>query len=165
MITLRCTRKAADALLASPVPDPPPGTGSLGEWYVNLVPTVGGSFFLFMNARSLLSVVVPLEDTSMEIMKLFVTRVANILALIGVPHVRIEEELEHFRDIRIGKTASRRLLGVMNEIAFHLQIALEESTQDKKLSLSDFEVQMAEMPQATMGWSCASKAAIKLLQR
>jgi hypothetical protein len=165
MITLRCTRKAADALGAWPLPEPPSGTGPLGEWYVNLIPTVSGGFFLFMNARCLLSVVVPRQGTAADILNMFVRRVANILSLIGLHHAIIDQELEHFRDIRIGKTASRRLLGVMNEVGFHLQSALEESTKDSKLSLSDFEFQMAEMPQATMDWNCAAHIAIKVLQR
>jgi len=164
MITLRCTKKAREALRVQALPDAPAGTSPLGDWYVNLVPTVDGGFYLFTNEQSLLSVVFPRQGTSTETLQLFVARVGNLLSMIGVSNARIEEELEHFRDVRVAKTASRRILGVMNDFTFHLQDSLEESTTENKLSLSDFECQMADMPQATLGWQCAGAAALDLLK-
>lgn len=143
--------------------EPPVGTSTLGDWYANLVPTVGGGVYLFTSDRSLLSVVVPRQDTAQETFHLLVARVGNILSMIGATNARIEEEIEHFRDVCVAKTASRRVLGVMNDFAFHLQVALEESTEEDKLSLSDFEFRMADMPQATLEWASASKVALDLL--
>lgn len=164
MIVLRCTKKAAKALEVAPISEVQPGTSPLGDWYVNLVPTVGGGCFLFTNEQCLLAVVVPWQGTPAEIMRIFVSRVANILSMIGVTNARIEDELEHFRDFCVGKTASKRLLGVMNDQALHLQLALEDSTSENKLSRSDFELHLSKFPQATMQWSSAAEAATALLK-
>ncbi len=161
MISIRCTARAAKALGVVASTDVPPGTSPLGDWYVNLVPTSSGGAFLFMNELNLLAVVVP-RDT-FNPLNTFVARVANLLSMIGVPNARIERELEHFRDVRVGKTASKRVLGVLNDLAWRLQEAVERTSPRKKLSLSDFELWLAKMPQATLEWRTASELATSLL--
>jgi hypothetical protein len=78
MITLRCTEKGATALGFRRTDNVPAGTSPLGDWYVNLVPTVDGGVFLFMNEQSLLAVLVPRRE--MRSMNVFVVRVGNILS-------------------------------------------------------------------------------------
>jgi hypothetical protein len=163
MITLRCTRRAAGIFGVSPIRDCPSGTSPLGDWYVNLVPTVGGGFFVYTNERTLLSVFHPRQDDLAQAMPAFVRRVGNILSMIGVPNWRIEEEIEHFRELRYAKTASRKVLGIMNDYAYRLDRALGEATPAKKVSLSDFELAMADMPQATLAWGSAREAALDLM--
>lgn len=114
-----------------------------------------------MNERSLLAVVVPVTERS--VLHSFVMRVANLLSMIGVPNERIEEELVHFRDMQIGKTASRTVLGVMNDCAYRFQEAIESATPEAKLSLSDFELELANMPQSTLRFRLPKAIAIELL--
>ncbi len=161
MITLRCTQKAAKALGFAPHPNVRAGTSPLGDWYVNLVATVGGGAFLFMNEQSLLAVVVPRGTP--DLLNVFIARVANVLSMIGVPNARIEHELVHFQEARVAPTNSKRLLGVLNDLALHLQLAVEDATPQDKLSLSDFELELATMPHATLAWRTASEMALELL--
>lgn len=160
MITLRCTRRAAKALGYTALEDAPAGTSPLGDWYVNLVGTAAGGLFIFVNEQSLMVVAVP--NGTPDILRVFVRRVANILSMIGVPNERIETELEHFRDARVGKTSSRRVLGVTNDIAFQCQDQIERALP-AKISLSDLELELAKMPHATLGFSTAKKVALELL--
>ena len=104
---------------------------------MNIVPTVGGDFFLFVNEQSLLTVTVPMKVQA--VFQLFVARVANILAMLTIPEHLIDGELSHFQELKIGKTCSRVVLGSMNDIAFQLQGALEGADPANPLSLSDFE--------------------------
>jgi hypothetical protein len=161
MITLRCTEKAAAALGFRRMDNVPAGTSPLGDWYVNLVPTVGGGVFLFMNEQSLLTVLVPRHE--MTSMNVFVARVGNILSMLGVPNDRIHDEIEHFVQARVGKTLSRQLLGVMRDLAARCQERIESATPQSKVSISDFELYLANMPQATLGFRTAGEVAIELL--
>ncbi|HUO84221.1 MAG TPA: hypothetical protein VM534_03820 [Thermoanaerobaculia bacterium] len=161
MITLRCTRRAAKALGFDLLDSAPPGTSPLGDWYVNLIPTVAGGVYLFVNEQSLLAVVVPRGEP--DLLRQFVARVGNILSMIGVSNQRIEEEVEHFRDARVARTASRKILGVMNEIAFQCQMVLEDATPENKVSISDLELDLAQMPHATLAYGTPCEVALELL--
>lgn len=161
MIVLRCTEKAAAALGFQRMLDVPPGTSPLGDWYVNLVATIDGGIFLFMNEQSLLAVIVP--RYAMTSMNVFVARVANILSMIGVTNERIEEELEHFVEARVGNTVSRKLRGVMNDLAARCQERVEAASPAAKVSISEFELELANMPQATLGFRTAAEVAVELL--
>ena len=161
MITLRCTQKAAKALGFTLQAHVGGGTSPLADWYVNLIATVSGGAFLFMNEQSLLAVVVPRGTP--DLLNTFVARVGNVLSLIGLPNGRIEQELVHFQQARVARTNSKRLLGVMNDLALHLQLALEDATPEEKLSLSAFELELATMPHATLQWRTASEMALELL--
>ena len=150
MIVIRCTARAANALKVQRTSVTAAGTSQLGDWYVNLVPTIGGGAFLFMNEQSLLAVVVPYGTD--DVLGSFVGRVANVLSMVGVSNARIEKELAHFNDGRFTKTASPRLLGVLRDLGARLQETLERLDAGTKLSLSDFELGLAKMPHATLGW-------------
>jgi hypothetical protein len=142
--------------------DAPPATSPLGDWYANLVPTSAGELFLFLNEQCLLAVAVPRGTP--DVLREFVARVGNILSMIGVPNDRIEKELEHFREARVGKAVSKRVLGVMNDVAWRCQEAAAQATRRSKLSLSDLELNLAIMPQATLNFRTPAAVAVRLLK-
>jgi hypothetical protein len=96
-------------------------------------------------------------------MDVFVARVGNLLSMIGVPNERIHQEVEHFAEARIGKTTSKRLLGVLNDLGARSQERVARASPGAKVSLSDFELWLANMPQATLGFRTAAEVAIELL--
>lgn len=162
MITIRCTAKAAKALGFSPMADAPPGTSPLGDWYANLIPTPAGELYLFLNEQSLLVVAVPRGTP--DVLRALVARVANVLSMIGASNERIQKEVEHFREARVGKTVSKRVLGVMNDVAWRCQETAARATRRSKLSLSDLELSLALMPQATLNFQTPAEVALKLLE-
>jgi hypothetical protein len=162
MIILRCTAKAAKALHFHLLDDAPAGTSPLGDWYVNLIPTAVGGMFLFMNEQSLLAVVVPVGTPAL--LHTFVARVGNLLSMIGLPNERIEREIDHFKEARAAKTVSKRVLGVMNDFAYHVQIAFDRATPRANVSFSDLELHLASIPQATLGFRRASEMALELMK-
>ena len=64
MITLRCTHKLRKHLEISPVAQTVPPTAALGDWYANLIPTVAGDLIIFVSEKSLLTVALPVWDST-----------------------------------------------------------------------------------------------------
>lgn len=148
MIVLHCTKRAFAPLGArGRFDEVPAGTSRLGDWYVNLVPSMAGEFFLFTNARSLASVVVPRSEPLT--LQVFVRRVANLLSMLGVEDREIERELDHFQDVVIAKATNRSVLASMNWIAYYCQVAFEEGPFP--VSLSDLEMMLARTPTRSRG--------------
>ncbi|MGA9531971.1 MAG: hypothetical protein WBR18_04580 [Anaerolineales bacterium] len=145
MITLRCTRKLLDYLEKEPVNDPPSSTGKLGDWYANLVPTHAGDLIILVSVRTLVTVAVPAWQKD-HLLSLFRARVRNLLMMLEVSQHAIERELGHYQDVRSARTASRSVLGSMNDIAKNYQFIAERDSEQGTLSLSDAEYQLSEMP-------------------
>ena len=116
MITLRCTRKLLDLLDQVPKDDPPSPTAALGDWYANVIPTLAGDLIMFVNERTFLSVAMPVEAME-DLVPGFVTRVYNLLLMIDVPQDVARRERDELRPVTFAKTASRSVLGVMNDVA------------------------------------------------
>jgi hypothetical protein len=162
MITLRCTKKLRKYLEVNPVDISGPPTAALGDWYVNLVPTFSGDLILFVSEKSLVTVAIPVWE-SKNLAQLFRLRVANLLGLIGVHPKAITNEISHYDQVRYGKTASRTILGSMNDFAWHYQIKAEETKGNADLSLSKVELEMSQMPCKPIDYRFPSEVAIELL--
>ena len=145
MITLRCTKKLLKYLAVDPIDEPSVSTGRLGDWYANLVPTYAGDLIMFVNEKTLITVAVPtmLDE---ELISLFRSRVVNLLLMLDVPIQQIEQEINHYLEVEYAKTASRSVLGSMNDIAFNYQFIAERGIDDGSLSLSDAEYRLSNMP-------------------
>lgn len=145
MLTFRCTRKLLEYLDVDPIKDPSPSTGKLGDWYANLVPTYSGDLILFVNEESLITVAVPtvLAD---DLILTFRSRVRNLLLILDVSLQEIDREISHYHEVRFAKTASRSVLGSMNDIAWNYQYIAARGDESGTLSLSDAEYQLSNMP-------------------
>ena len=145
MITFRCTKKLRKYLRIVPIDNAQSPTAALGDWYANLIPTYAGDLIIFVNEKSLLTVAIPSWESD-HLVPLFRIRVANLLWMIGIPQQIIAREVGHFDQVQFSKTASRSVLGSMNDFAWHYQIMVEESVGEARLSLSKAEYEMAQMP-------------------
>ena len=162
MITLRCTKKLRKYLGIVPIDNAPPPTAALGDWYANLIPTFAGDLILFASEKSLLTVAVPVWE-SHHLVALFRIRVANLLWMIGIPQKIIAREVSHFDQVQFSKTASRSVLGSMNEFAWHYKIMAEESDGKARLSLSKAEYKMTQMPCGGLDYQFPDDVAKELL--
>jgi hypothetical protein len=125
MINLKCTQKLAKFLGVKLCPESVKTDTTLGSWYANLVSTSVGDVVLFVNERSLLSVIVPAVEVSLVLVT-FTQRVYQQLVMIGVSESAAKRELFSFNEIQLTKTTSRRILGTMNEISLTYQNLLED---------------------------------------
>jgi hypothetical protein len=119
MFTLRCTRKLLKRLGATPSSEVVAPTTVLGDWTANLLYLRPQQLVLAMNERSLLCVVVPASPGS-DLGPRLRHAVAELLLSIGVPAMRVADECVAMETMAIGATASRAVLGCMNDAVVQL---------------------------------------------
>ena len=162
MITFRCTKKLRKYLGIVPIDNAPPPTAALGDWYANLIPTYAGDLILFISEKSLLTVAIPIWESD-YLVPLFRIRVANLLWMIGIPQKIIVRETNHFDQVQFSKTASRSVLGSMNDFAWQYQFIAEESVDKAGLSLSKAEYELSGMPCGALDYQFPVDVAKELL--
>jgi len=163
MVTIRCTRKLFRFLEITPVENPEPATGALGDWYANLVPTYAGDLIVFVNERSLVTVAVPVREVE-NLIPLFRLRVENLLLMLDIDQEAIDREISHLEPVQFARTASRGILGSMNDIAWNYQYLSEEAEVVSRLSLSDAELKLSLMPSGVLDHLLPAEVAIELLE-
>jgi hypothetical protein len=142
MFTLRCTRKLLRRIGATPSSEAIAPSTVLGDWYANLLYTRPVQLVLAMSERSLLAVVVPAVpmQTLQERLR---TQVEELLAAIGVPPESVAREVEAMREVSVGATASRSVLGCMNDAVAQLEAYPRERWGELR-GLVDLELHLAE---------------------
>ena len=123
MFVLRCTQKLLDRLNAKVDPEPAQPDTVLGDWYANLVRIGRVQVVLCVSDQSLLPVVVPAKEARSLVQRL-VEALEPTLTAIGVPADDVVAEYAAMRSWVVGKTANRRVLGSLNDLAFQLEAAL-----------------------------------------
>ena len=121
MYTLRCTRKLLKRTDETPSSEAIAPTTVLGDWTANLLYTRPQQLVLAMNERSLLCVLVPAAPAATVAERLRV-EVGGLLRGIGVPEAKVEAELAAMEQVAIAATASRALLGCMNDAVYQLGV-------------------------------------------
>lgn len=146
MLTLRCTKKILDRFDAEPDEDPPTSTTLLGDWYVKPVslPYPGRSVVIFVSAKTFLTVI--LEGRGRKDMPaLFRERMINLLERLDLPPELAEHERAESEEMTIARTASRSVLGTMNEIQRSIRVHCEyHDLQYEEISWSEFEEKESE---------------------
>ncbi len=123
MMLVRGTKKFLDRV-GPPEPGEHVAAGVLGDWYANALfwrPQTA----LFVNERSL--VLLPLAPAA-TVLDRFPAAFARVAAAIGVDRAVLDVELATMQTHALAKTASRRVLGVMNDFAQRLPSTTGNST-------------------------------------
>ena len=123
MFTLRCTHK----LLRRGLTESPHGevgpTTLLGDWYANVLVTRPQHLVLCISERTLLPVIVPAKSAGALPARLL-EALPPILSALAIPPASARTECDHMRERQIGRTASKRVLGSLNELMFLLEHSL-----------------------------------------
>ena len=115
-------------------------TTRLGDWYANLMFLRPQWLILVASDRTLLPVVVPARDLPNVVPRIRES-VAELLQAIGIGEADILAETAEMATVQFAKTASPRVLGVMNNMAFLLRHHLAETD-----SLLEVSLMLAETP-------------------
>jgi hypothetical protein len=136
VFALRCTAKLLKRVHA-PLPTPTPvPTTRLGDWYATLLFT-RPQLVLAVSARTLLSVLVPARDIGTLPARLRAA-VADMLMAIGVSQPAVLAELHAMEEVAYARTASRQILGSLNDFAWMCGAYLgDRSLPDVALHLAD----------------------------
>jgi hypothetical protein len=148
VVTLRCTRLVRDRLHLprQSVPEPPPSTGRLGDWYVHLVRFGRPEFAIATSERSLLTVLFPARALRTALASNLRAAVGSLLESLGVPGEAVAREIATMESVAFGRATNRRVLGSMNDLAFQASVHLARG--DDLLTISH---RLADTPMSAIG--------------
>jgi hypothetical protein len=135
------TRKLLERVGTPNVSPDERSTTALGSWYANVWfwrPYVA----LFVSEATLLPVLVPLAPAS-SVVQRFGAALEEVLKAHGVAHTFIDGELAEMAEHRLAKTASRSVLGIMNEFAY---LAEHHPVRGPDLDLMALSLELSEVP-------------------
>lgn len=127
MYTIRGTKKFLDRV-GPAIAEPPDHTTVLGDWYANVLlwrPQVA----LFINATTFLPVLMPLAPAK-GVVGRFPAALANAMNRLGIDPRFVEAEANAMTTAALAKTASRQVLGVMNEFTFMAEHTISTGRSD-----------------------------------
>lgn len=156
VFALRCTQKLLDRLECPPDPEPAPPDTALGDWYANLIRVGRVQVVLAVSERSLLPVVVPARDARSLVQRLG-EAVGEMLVAVGIPEDDVIAERGAMQHWTVGKTANRRILGSLNDLAFQLQVGLHRSPDRTLLTQS---LWLAKTPMKVIDYGAPDQATL-----
>ncbi len=139
MFTLRCTAKLLKRLGGPNEVSPVAPSTKLGDWYAHLLFT-RPQLVLCVSERTLLPVLVPARDASALLPRLR-EGVARMLRGVGVPDPGVADEVNAMAQAVVGKTASRQVLGSINDFVRMLDVYLSRHE-----TLLEVSLHLAETP-------------------
>lgn len=109
MLVVRATKKLLSLVGPSTASDRECGTGLLGSWYATVLfwrPRV----VLVVNEATFLPVLMPLAPASTMTGRI-ADQIATVLAAHDVPAAVVDQEQQHMRNVELGVTANRSVVG------------------------------------------------------
>jgi hypothetical protein len=158
MFNLRCTQKLLTRLKLRPAPQPPQSTTNLGDWYANTLNLGRERLVLCVSELTLLPVVVPAAGAALDAK--LVRGLKEMLEALGAPATAIEGELRQMTDVNIAKTASRVVLGSMNDFENMAQFIRRDEPMASLLSLG---LELARSPCSPIGYDRPQDTALAAL--
>ncbi len=128
VLIVRATKKLLDRIGPPDLRGGEQSTTVLGEWYATRLawrPDV----LLLVNESTLLPVLLPLAPAATALSRA-VDRIAGAMATYGAADALIAAEVDQMRTRRIGSTANRSVVGVMNEFTYFADAYRDEASPD-----------------------------------
>lgn len=122
---IHCTQKLLKELKVTdsiPAPDILPAKG-LGNWYANLLRINRRKCILFTNEKTIYSFLIPnvRKENLMHLHEEFLKHLTKNLQFEEIPLDVIQKIHEEYNNVSYAKTNSRRVLGFMNDFAYHYE--------------------------------------------
>jgi hypothetical protein len=141
VLIVRATKKLRDHIGLPTLRDGEQSTTLLGQWYATSLAWRRRAVLL-VNEPTLLPVVMPLAPAA-TLPARAARQIAAVLAAHHTPDTIIEEELRRMRDYRVATTASRSVVGIMNEFSY---LAAVYRDRHPDADLIDLAVRLAATP-------------------
>ncbi len=142
MILFRCTQRALKRFRLTPESTPPVPTSRLGAWYVNLLNYGAQRLVICLSERTLLPVLLPARNSEFPVR--FGQYLLPVLLGIGIPELLAREEAAAATDHIIARTASRQMLGTLNDFSRCATHRMEDR------ALLETALALAEMPSKSL---------------
>jgi hypothetical protein len=162
MMILRCTQRILKGTAHPVEAEPPPPDVPLGEWYVNAVPLPfrGRGAVMYTSSTTLLTVLAS-GRTLRTTLPVFQARLPGLLESLDLPAEWVAPHATAAREVRIARTASRRVLGSMTDLAWLLQGYAERWSSFDDVDLGWLELRLAEPPMSMLDYN--PRAAVETL--
>ncbi len=147
MVVFRCTQRLAKRFALELAEDSPASTGTLGDWYANLLNIGHTRLVLCLSERTLLPVLLPARKA--EFPGRFSAYLAPVLHGIGIASGLVEAEIASLGDVAFARTRSRSVLGALNDFAFNAAARLQHPAGPGRLI--EAAVELADMPSKPIG--------------
>lgn len=151
MILLRGT-EALRRKLKREATAPPSGvvsTTALGDWYGHVIRPARRSMLLFISEHSRLPVLLPIDALrGSRLETALPSAVREVLVAIGIDRARIDREVAEMTPVVVAKTASRSLVGTLNEFAWLLHVVNRDDDEEDDLARA---LRLADTPIMAMG--------------
>jgi hypothetical protein len=143
MINLKCTKR-----LLSRVNEPPKGVLSdepavLGDWVGNIIPIWGGELLLFLNERTLLTLILSTSSLS-DLRSAFQSQLANLLKSLRVPKSVVQAVSLEISAISLTSTDNRRMLALLRDASYYYQDVVDFVPPDRIRNQVEMEMHMAD---------------------
>jgi hypothetical protein len=128
VLVIRGTKKLRDRVNSAHLVDGEESTTALGDWFANALfwrPQVA----LLVSSRTLLPVFMELAPAA-TLLDRAPTAIEAVLRRHGVDETFLATERKAMSEVRIAPTNDRRVVGVMNELAFHGEWLFKEGQHD-----------------------------------
>ncbi len=135
MLTVRCTAKLLKRLHAEPVATPVPSSTRLGEWYATILAVRPAHLVLLVNEMTRLPVIIPARPLA-TLAERIPDGIARVLFELESEPGTISKERQAMAHVAFAKTASRSVLGTMNEFIFELGFIREREPGMTELEMS-----------------------------
>ena len=160
MFAIRCTRKLLKYLHAECPGEIIHPTTGLGDWYANLLFTKRLRLIICVSERSLLPVFVEAKDRSSFAIR-FQEQVLSVLECVGVPSYAVEREAHEMLQVALGLTASRSVLGSLNDLALLSRFAIEGQSH---IDLTSLAIEIADTPCSPIQYASPRSMTLALLR-
>ena len=157
MLVIRATQKLL-AKLGAPATYPPSSTTTLGDWYAKPFGVAQRRFVLLISEKSRLAVLMPGRDVS-ALPRNFPGALEVQLERLGVPQDAIDREVAACGDYVVAATASKSLLGTLNDYAYMAQHRLRDQPH---VDLEDESFSLSHTPLSPLGFQYAADVALGL---
>lgn len=135
-------------------------TNRLGDWYANLLVAGRARLIICISERSLLPVFVEAGPPSSFIPR-FQQAVRTVLGRIGSTSGSLNSEASEMAQIAIGTTASRRVLGSLNDLS---SLARFKIADHPAIGLATLAVHLADTPCAPLKCDTPKSVSLALLR-
>ena len=143
MIKLKCTKRLISRIGEGLDDVPSDGYKILGDWVGNIIPIMGGELLIFLNERSLLTIVLTTASFS-NLQASFSNQVILLLEKLEIPEAFIQKVKSEMSTISIVVTDSRRMLALLRDASYYFQGAVDFVPPDRIRNHIEMENNMAD---------------------
>jgi len=161
MMTIRCTRDLLKYVKAEVGREATRPSNRLGDWYAKRLSTKRGKLAICVSERSLPPVLVAATMDAGAFVFAFREAIRSVLRGIGAEPQWVRREARETEQIALGKTASRRVLGSLNDLAFLGRATLDDHPHIDFVALA---VELADTPCSPLNYETPRSVSLALLR-